>query len=325
MGDTFGGQPSGPLRRRLRQRYQKRRGLQTPTDLTPERIEVGGIVREYWCARSPDGDTSSSPLLLVLHGAGGQGPGTAALTGLNSRGPGAGFVTVFPDGKGRIWNDSRSGGALRRREHIDDVGFLQALTARFAATGARGDGVYLTGISNGALMSEHLARHGLLPVAGIGLVAGPGTQASRAAMPHPAHPATVVMFAGTADPLIPYAGGPIGPLGRLVQRRGGGDTDRGLAVAAAVIAADWATSNGIDGAPRIEPVSTVPDDLSVTRSTWQADGRPSVSLYQIQGGGHTWPGGGQYLPARFIGPVARSIDATGIILAKFEAQETRNP
>jgi len=29
---------------------------------------------------------------------------------------------------------------------------------------------------------------------------------------------------------------------------------------------------------------------------------------------HSWPGGPQYLPARFIGPVARNLDATGILL-----------
>jgi poly(3-hydroxybutyrate) depolymerase len=35
------------------------------------------------------------------------------------------------------------------------------------------------------------------------------------------------------------------------------------------------------------------------------------------GGGHTWPGGAQYLPHRLLGPVARDLDATGIILDTF--------
>ena len=46
----------------------------------------------------------------------------------------------------------------------------------------------------------------------------------------------MVIFAGTADPLIPYGGGPIGPLGRVVSRRDGADTGRGLALVEAV---DW--------------------------------------------------------------------------------------
>jgi polyhydroxybutyrate depolymerase len=44
-----------------------------------------------------------------------------------------------------------------------------------------------------------------------------------------------------------------------------------------------------------------------------------VALYRIDGGGHTWPGGAPYLPERFIGPVARSLDASGTLLAQFVA------
>jgi polyhydroxybutyrate depolymerase len=322
VGDPFGERRGGPLRRRLRDRYQKRHGLEAPTGLAPTTIEVNGLLRRYWLAAPPEGDASQAPLLIVLHGAGGQGPGMASLTGLDLRGPAAGFVTAFPNGKNRVWNDSRGTQSLKGREGVDDVGFLMALVTRLASEGrARGESIYLTGISNGALMSEHLARHGLLPVAGIGLVAGPGTQTSRVATPHPTRPATVVMFGGTADPLIPYAGGPIGPLGRMVQRRSGANTDRGLAVATETVAADWATANGIDGAPIVERLSTAQGDLPVTRVTWQSPGRPPVVVYRIEGGGHTWPGGGQYLPARFIGPTARTLDASGILLEQFRSQE----
>jgi len=312
---------TGPVRRRVRERYQRRHDLTPPAELTAEAIDVGGVTRQYWCAPAPSGD-DPPPLLLVLHGAGGQGPGTAALSGLHRRGPAAGFVTVFPDGVHRVWNDSRTGGATRRRAHVDDVGFLEAIVTRFASTNrARREGVYLAGISNGALMSEHVGRHALLDVAGLGLVAGPGTETSRAAHPLPARPAAVVLFSGTADPLIPYGGGPIGPLGRMVQRRG--DTDRGLAVAAEVAAAEWAAAGHLPGPPVVEPIPTAPGDLAVTRLQWSSPGTATVALYRVSGGGHTWPGGAQYLPERFVGPVARSLDATGIMLEAFVSEERR--
>jgi len=38
-----------------------------------------------------------------------------------------------------------------------------------------------------------------------------------------------------------------------------------------------------------------------------------VSMVTIEGGGHTWPGGYQYLPERFIGRTSRDIDANQII------------
>jgi polyhydroxybutyrate depolymerase len=244
----------------------------------------------------------------------------ASLTGLHRRGPAAGFVTVFPDGSGRVWNDSRGGGALKRREGIDDVGFLQALVAQLSSeSNARSENVYLVGISNGGFLVEHLARHDLLPTAGIALVAGAGTIRSRSARPVPSQSAMVVIFAGTADPLVPYTGGPIGPAGRMLQRRG--EPDRGFAVAAETIAANWAIANGIESGPDEQALSTSAGDLGVTRMLWHDTSKPSVTLYRIDGGGHTWPGGSQYLPARFIGPTARSLDASAIVLEQFGSQE----
>jgi len=43
-------------------------------------------------------------------------------------------------------------------------------------------------------------------------------------------------------------------------------------------------------------------------------GCPPVVLYRIEGGGHGWPGGPQYLPARVIGRVPRHLDASEILL-----------
>jgi len=62
------------------------------------------------------------------------------------------------------------------------------------------------------------------------------------------------------------------------------------------------------------------DVAGVRRGYWLArgPGGPSgtllVVLYRIEGGGHGWPGGPQFLPARVIGPVPRHLDATGILL-----------
>ncbi len=197
-----------------------RAGITGPGNIAPGTITVAGTPRAYSLTPGP---RPEAPLLVVLHGAGGTGAGMAALTGLARRAPGAGFAAVFPDGSGRVWNDQRGDAPrLARRAVIDDVGFIDALVAKLVADGiADPASVYAIGISNGSLLAEHIARHGLLPFAGIGLVAGPATVPSRDAMPRPARPATVVMFHGTADPLVPYGGGPIGMLGRLVQLRAG--------------------------------------------------------------------------------------------------------
>jgi len=43
-----------------------------------------------------------------------------------------------------------------------------------------------------------------------------------------------------------------------------------------------------------------------------------VVLYRLQGGGHTWPGGWQYLPKGVVGTVCRDIDATREIFDFFD-------
>ena len=41
-------------------------------------------------------------------------------------------------------------------------------------------------------------------------------------------------------------------------------------------------------------------------------------LHRIEGAGHVWPGGPQYLPARVIGKGAPGLDATGVLLGWFQ-------
>jgi polyhydroxybutyrate depolymerase len=219
-----------------------------------------------------------------------------------------------------VWTDNRGAPRLRRRAGVDDVAFLQDLIAHLSALGVADPGrVALVGISNGAMMAEHVVRHGLVAAAALVLVAGGSSEASRTARPHPARPASVLLFEGTADPLIPYHGGPIGRFTRLGGSRdvlgdmGPEEGRRGIAVPAEQLAADWVAANGLPPTAFVDEPATV-RDLPVTRLQWAAPAHPTVTLYRIEGGGHTWPGGPQYLPPRLVGPVARNLDATGIAL-----------
>ncbi|NMD03070.1 MAG: phospholipase, partial [Bacteroidales bacterium] len=54
-----------------------------------------------------------------------------------------------------------------------------------------------------------------------------------------------------------------------------------------------------------------------TRYVNESDGT-EVILYAVEGGGHTWPGGFQYLPAWIIGKTSRDIDANEVIWAFFK-------
>jgi polyhydroxybutyrate depolymerase len=283
-------------------------------------INVAGVRRTYWLARAPRrrGQLAGAPLLIVLHGSGMNGRNMARFTGLAVRGPAAGITTVFPDGWKGVWHAGRPPDAS---PDLDDALFLAQLSSRLEADGAaRSWPVFLAGISNGARFAEHLARHALLPVTGLFLVAGTALEFSRRLAPQPLLRVTVVVMMGTGDPSEPYTGGRLnrpGLSGLIMRRRAakhGELPGEDVVAGAEAVAGDWAAGNGIESAPVIDKLPAPPDDLPVTRKTWATPGCRSVVLYQVDGGGHGWPGGPQFMPARVIGTIPRHLDATGILL-----------
>jgi polyhydroxybutyrate depolymerase len=249
----------------------------------------------------------------------------ARFTGLARRGPAAGITTVFPDGWKGVWHAARP----PAREHrLDDPRFLAELSTHLEGLGAaRSWPVFLAGVSNGAWFAEHVARHGLLPVTGLFLVAGTALEVSRALAPVPRLRTTVIMIMGTGDRAVPYQGGRLsrrGVSGLIRKRRAarhGELPGEDVVAGAETVAADWAAGNGIKTEPAVEELPMPAGDPPVTRTTWSAPGCRPVVLYRIDGGGHGWPGGPQFLPARMIGPIARHLDTTGIMLDA-AAQET---
>jgi polyhydroxybutyrate depolymerase len=209
-----------------------------------------------------------------------------------------GFVVAYPDGLQMGWNDGRVETPAGRRG-ADDVGFLSALidhfVAEYAADPAR---VYVAGISNGAMMSLRVACDLAGKVTAVGAVAGLHPEALGTC--RPARPIPVVLFAGTADPIVPYAGGPI--LG-----------DRGRVLSAPDTFARWATLDGCTSETLTADLPhTLADDRTRTRRLThpRCVGGAKVVLYSVEGGGHTWPGGKQYLPEQVIGYTARELDAS---------------
>src|SRR5262249_26555922 len=97
---------------------------------------------------------------------------------------------------------------------------------------------------------------------------------------------------GTADPVTPYKGGSSWTA-----------PDEFPSVPAWM--AHWARRNGCAPSPSDAVVAPDVKRRTYTRCTDDA----AVVLYTIQGGGHTWPGGGP-LPEWLTGPNTRTIDAT---------------
>lgn len=249
----------------------------------------------------PEHRTARMPLLLVFHGGGGRGQGMVRLTNFNDLADRYGLIVVYPDGLRHQWNDGR----LPFNNHADDVGFVSALIDRVAQQyPVDRKRVYAAGMSNGAMFSQRLGCELASRIAAIAPVSG-NMPAWIAPDCRPARPISVIQINGTDDPLVPYNGG------NVISPR------MGKVLSAPDTVAFWAKVDGCKPHPATTPLAleAPPDGTSIDRSVYSGcrDGT-GVAFYRVNGGGHTWPDGLQYLPRRIIGPASRQLDASETIV-----------
>jgi polyhydroxybutyrate depolymerase len=275
------------------------------------RVLVDGRERTYdlHVPSSYDG-TKDVPLLIELHGRLGTGSGQQQLTHMDAVSDEHGFIVVYPDGLERSWADGRGGGPSDRNG-IDDVKFItlliDKLESKYKIDSKR---VYATGMSNGGFMSGRLACDLSERIAAVAIV-GASLSENVAANCRPAKPVSVLIIQGTADPLVPIGGGEVG-------RNSSGEV---LSHSAAI--EKFVGVNHCSGEPKKESIpDKVGDGTTLDVTTYSScAGGSEVQGYVVNGGGHTWPGSVQYLPAAFVGKTTRNLDASSVIwefLAKHE-------
>ncbi len=270
-----------------------------------ETLKFGGELRNFWLAR-PEGidKTKPAPLLMVLHGSAGSGEDMMTVTqrGFERLADKEKFVVVYPDALERRWNDQ--GGT------VDDVGFLLAIVDKLAGDGlVDKNRVYVTGISNGGMMAQRLACEQADRIAGIATVAG-GMPSGLAGTCKPARALPVLVIHGTEDPIVPWGGGAVA-----------GFEEFGKVLSARDTAGFWAANNqcGTSGVIAAEPDRDPKDGTRVKLEVFAScPAGAAVKLAAIEGGGHTWPGGYQYLPERFIGRTSQDVDANTMIWTFFK-------
>jgi polyhydroxybutyrate depolymerase len=258
------------------------------------------------------------PLVIALHGRGGNGESMVIITrsGFNKLADRDGFIVVYPDGIDQSWNDGRvdqQANDRPLRENINDAGFIAALidtlTEDYNIDLKR---IYITGISNGAIMSYRLACEYPGKIAAIAPVDGnipyllmPGCSPSR--------PVSVLAINNINDPVVPFEGGDIyGHFHRVML---------GKVLSVKESVGFWVRRNMCTPAPVVtmEPDRDPRDGTRVTKEQYlKGLEGTEVILYAIDGGGHTWPGGVQYLPTWLIGKTSRDIDANEVIWAFFK-------
>ena len=184
-------------------------------------VQHGGRKRYYLVHVPPGGGSGKpQPVVLALHGGGGDAKGMRLHYGLERVADREGFILVFPEGSGRLgrklltWNAGTCCGyAMAQR--VDDVGYvdtlLRDLARRTPVDQAR---TYATGHSNGAMMSYRLAAEMSDRIAAIAPVAGSMVVPS----PNPCRPVAMLHVHSVDDPRALYDGG-LGPPFPLTKSR----------------------------------------------------------------------------------------------------------
>jgi polyhydroxybutyrate depolymerase len=280
-------------------------GKRAEAGSTTRHVTVDGTDREYLLSIPDRYDPAKpAPLVFDFHGLGSNMQEQSLYTKVDQQASERGYVVITPNGQGGVL---RHWSLVPATTANPDVAFTQAmLRTTYRALCIDQQRVFSTGISNGAMFSTLLAcalpgrLAAIAPVAGIN-----ATEVCAVGTPR----VSVLAFHGTADPIVPYAGGAYfsgTPIGRVL----------GVSEAKPVddAAAAWAAFDGCGSPPAR---SFVADD--VQHLAWpDCPPNGAVQLYRVIGGGHTWPGSAALRADRLRATTA-SIDATELMLDFFDA------
>ena len=294
------------------------RGLNT-NDPT-HKMEFDGRERSYIVHLPPKEKMNGPlPLLFHLHGGGGTAKGTPGLTfgRFNTLADRDGFIVVYPNAINKNWNDGRKlENVLAWKEDIDDVGFITAIVDELKQKhNIDSTRIFTTGMSNGGFMSSRLLcdranifRGGAILTASL----------SKDYLPQckPEKPVAIMVMNGTDDPLVPYNGGQV-----KVFRK-----TRGEIVSTDEYIAFWKDKNDCEVNQDKVDLPDIADDGTTVSVSKYSDCKEegALVLYTVDGGGHTWPGGKQYLGERWIGKTNRDIVACDVIWDFFKTLPPTN-
>jgi polyhydroxybutyrate depolymerase len=263
---------------------------ETAPSLTGETLDHGGRARRFLVHDYSGG--KRAPVVIVLHGGGGHPENAVDMSQFDVIAAREHFIAVYPGGTGGTpggrlltWNAGHCC-SYARENKIDDVGFIAKLIDTLVASGrADPKRIYVTGMSNGGMMSHVLGRElpdriaAIAPV--VGAVFGDEPPA-KGAVP-------AIIFVGQTDEIVPSAGGPLSGGARrdtLITGLARPPADRD--VAPDVAQADyWVKANSCSS----QPVEGFDTKGKLVEIRWDCPGDADVHFYRVANNGHAWPGG----------------------------------
>ena len=250
-------------------------------------LRHGGRQRTYIVHVPPGAGDTPLPVLLAVHGGGGNAAGFQRYAELDRVADRERFVVVYPNGTGPLpnrlltWNagDGCCGYALNN--NVNDLGFAASVINDVALrTRIDQRRVYATGHSNGAIFAHRLAAERSGIIAAIAPVAGALDVRTFA----PTRAVPVMQIHSVDDPRALYAGGFGPPFPgtdvRVLHQSVQSGLDR------------WIAANGCVTRPdTLAAKRENPSGQSALLLVWKGcrDGS-EVAHWKLTGSGHGWPG-----------------------------------
>lgn len=229
-----------------------------------------------------------TPLVISIHGFAEWPAHQMQTSHWNDVAEAEGFIVVYPSGRG-----------FPKRWQTDDVGFIADLITHleqlYSIDPAR---IYANGLSNGGGMSVILGCELSNRIAAIGGVSGAYLYPLESCQPTRSVP--MIAFHGTADPVVPYQGGPSHWFDHPFPQ----------------VPAWIARRAELNGCVTLPVSSKVTSSVTLLQYT-DCDEDADVTLFTIEGGGHSWPGG-EPLPEFLVGLTTQEIQATQLMWDFFQ-------
>ncbi|HSZ72643.1 MAG TPA: alpha/beta hydrolase-fold protein [Cytophagaceae bacterium] len=252
------------------------------------------------------------PVVFAFHGGGGNYQNTVSLYNFNTVADKNDCIVVYPNALNKSWSMKGIGSRVRgNRQDIDDVKFISTLMDTLVHYyHADSNAFFCTGISRGGIFSLFLADKLSNRIKAIAPVCASIPQ-SIAGKYSFHHPTPVLLINGREDPLIPFNGGH----GSFSKKDSGEEEDF---LPTYTLVKKISALNKCNGDsivyhfPNVESI-----DLCKAVKTAYTCNSIRFIFIEIIKGGHTWPGGKQYLPKALIGNVCNDFKAEEEIVKFF--------
>jgi polyhydroxybutyrate depolymerase len=249
------------------------------------------------------------PVVVNFHGGGSNAEVVKAYTRMDRAADRDGYIAVYPNGSSGFgnrfltWNAGNCCGPAVALQ-IDDVGFIHAVLNELPRrTPVDRSRIYVTGLSNGAMMAYRFAAEAASRVAAVSGVAGAMSLQNF----NPSRPMPVLHIHSTQDHIARFDGG-FGPPAALADTRM-------FHPPVEEMLRKWLDHNACPLKPRsVDVIAGEPGTPDEAHSAIRRVHGPcregvEVVLLQISGAGHVWPGGVRDYMPQLLGTGTAVIDA----------------